>query len=164
MFDIGFWELVMVGVIALLVVGPERLPKLARTAGVYYGKARRFISTVRAGVERELKAEELRRVMDEQARSSGVHEIIEESKSALSETKSAVEDLDRDLRRQQDPSQVGLSEPHEAGAEEIPGSAEAEDLPKEKRVEAQAPETPDTKSAEEPPTKPPAEAHRSDDG
>jgi sec-independent protein translocase protein TatB len=163
MFDIGFWELVMVGVIALLVVGPERLPKLARTAGVYYGKARRFISTVRADVERELKAEELRRVMDEQARSSGVHEIIEESKSALSETKSAVEELDRDMRRQQE----AMKEEAEGGkaATQESGAAQADEPEAQKRVEAPAVDEPDAKPAEESPAKRPAdESHRSDDG
>lgn len=166
MFDIGFWELVMVGVIALLVVGPERLPKLARTAGVYYGKARRFIATVRADVERELKAEELRRVVDEQASSSGIHEIIEESKSALGETKSAVEELDRDLRRRQDPSKVGLaeSEPHEPSGEDNQGAAQVQEHPAQKRVEAPAPEKSDAQPAKEPPAKSPAEPHRSDDG
>ena len=43
MFDIGFWELAMLGVIALLVIGPERLPKAARVAGLWFGKIRGFV-------------------------------------------------------------------------------------------------------------------------
>ena len=155
MFDIGFWELVMIGVIALLVVGPERLPKLARTAGVYYGKARRFIGTVRADVERELKAEELRRVIDEQSRSTGIHEIVEESKSALSETKSAVEELDRDMRRQQE----AMRQEAEGGKAATQEGPPAEKVADEKRLE-ESPEKPAGKS----PEKPAAEPHRSDDG
>ncbi len=55
MFDIGFWELVLIGVVALLVVGPERLPKLARTAGLWIGRGRRMLSSVKAEIDRELK-------------------------------------------------------------------------------------------------------------
>ncbi len=47
MFDIGFWELSLLALVALLVVGPERLPKLARTAGLWLGKGRRLINSVR---------------------------------------------------------------------------------------------------------------------
>lgn len=83
MFDIGFWELALIGVVALLVIGPERLPKVARTAGLWFGKARHFIGSVKADIEKELRAEELKRIMDEQARSSGLHEILEETKSSL---------------------------------------------------------------------------------
>jgi sec-independent protein translocase protein TatB len=83
MFDIGFWELAVIGVVALLVIGPERLPKVARTAGLWFGKARYFIGSVKADIEKELRAEELKRILDEQARSSGLHEILEETKSSL---------------------------------------------------------------------------------
>jgi sec-independent protein translocase protein TatB len=85
MFDVGFSELVLIGIIALLVLGPERLPKVARTAGLWAGRARRFISSVKSDIEQELKAEELRQIMKEQAKSSGIHEIIEETKSDLEE-------------------------------------------------------------------------------
>ncbi len=92
MFEIGFWELVMVGVVALLVVGPERLPGLARTAGLWLGKARYFVSGVRAEIEREIKAEELRRVLNEQAQSTGLHEIVEETRQTLADSRSALKE------------------------------------------------------------------------
>ena len=85
MFDIGFWELAVIGVIALLVIGPERLPKLAYTAGLWFGKARRFVMSVKADIEQEVKAEELKQIMKKQAESSGIHEIIEETRDALDE-------------------------------------------------------------------------------
>ncbi len=91
MFDIGFWEMALIGVVALLVIGPERLPGLARTAGIWLGKGRRFVSSVKADVEREIRADELKRVMKEQAESSGLHEIVEETRSSVKETR---EELD----------------------------------------------------------------------
>jgi sec-independent protein translocase protein TatB len=54
MFDIGFWELVVIAVIALLVVGPERLPELVRETGRWIRAARRFITDTRYQIEREL--------------------------------------------------------------------------------------------------------------
>ncbi len=85
MFDIGFWELTVIAVVALLVIGPERLPKVARTAGLWAGRMRGFVMSVKADIDKELRAEELKRIMDEQARSSGIHEILEETKTTLNE-------------------------------------------------------------------------------
>ena len=85
MFDIGFWELAVIAVVALLVIGPERLPKVARTAGLWVGRMRGFVMSVKADVDRELRAEELKRIMDEQAQSSGLHDIIEETRESVEE-------------------------------------------------------------------------------
>jgi sec-independent protein translocase protein TatB len=59
MFDIGFWELCLIGVIALLILGPERLPRVARTAGMWAGRARRFMSEVKADIDAEMRRDEL---------------------------------------------------------------------------------------------------------
>jgi sec-independent protein translocase protein TatB len=91
MFDVGFFELLLIGVVALLVVGPERLPKLARTAGLWIGKGRRFISSVKADIEREIKAEELKKILDEQKRSHPMHEIMEETRGTLNDIKTQTE-------------------------------------------------------------------------
>jgi sec-independent protein translocase protein TatB len=61
MFDIGFTELVIIGVVALIVIGPERLPKVARTAGHLYGRMQRYVSTVRSDISREIQLDEIRR-------------------------------------------------------------------------------------------------------
>lgn len=68
MFDVGFGELLLIGVIALLVLGPERLPRAARTAGHWMGRARATVQRFTAEVDRELKAEELRQTLREEAR------------------------------------------------------------------------------------------------
>lgn len=80
MFDIGFWELAVIGVVALLVIGPERLPAVARTLGLWVGKARRFVSTVQSDISREMnKSEQLARLLEEQAKLKDMHEIIEQT-------------------------------------------------------------------------------------
>lgn len=80
MFDIGFSELLLILLVALVVVGPERLPRLARTAGLYIGRLRRTVAAVQADVQRELAAEDLKRTLQKQAESAGLHEIIEETR------------------------------------------------------------------------------------
>jgi sec-independent protein translocase protein TatB len=89
MFEIGFWELVMVGVVALLVVGPERLPALARTAGLWLGKARRMIADVKAEVDRELHLEEIKQTLRQQVNVSDLHDV----KDLASQMKSIHQDL-----------------------------------------------------------------------
>lgn len=83
MFDIGFWELAFIGVIALLVFGPERLPEVARTAGLWVSRIRRFIATVKRDVEQEIRAEELKRMLNQPNPLNEVHEILEETRQNL---------------------------------------------------------------------------------
>lgn len=59
MFDIGFSELLLVGIIALIVLGPERLPKAARSVGMFFGKIRRMMNNVQQEMEREIRMQEL---------------------------------------------------------------------------------------------------------
>jgi sec-independent protein translocase protein TatB len=71
-------ELLLIGVVALLVVGPERLPKLARTAGLWVGRARRALSSVKDEIDREIKADELREILRKQSESRPLESILEE--------------------------------------------------------------------------------------
>ena len=79
MFDIGIWELVLIMVIALIVLGPERLPEVARTLGHLLGKARSIARSVKSEIDRELAAEELQRVLGKQAESADPFEMIEKA-------------------------------------------------------------------------------------
>lgn len=62
MFDLSFFELMVIGVVALIVVGPERLPKVARTAGHLIGRAQRFVASVKSDISQEIQAEELKKL------------------------------------------------------------------------------------------------------
>lgn len=66
MFETSFLEMLVIGVVALLVIGPERLPTVARKIGLWVGKARRLIAHTRADIERELGTEELRSMLYKQ--------------------------------------------------------------------------------------------------
>jgi len=68
MFDVGFSEMLLVGLIALLVFGPERLPKVARQAAMWIKKARSMASSVKQEIDRELQLQELKETLDQQKR------------------------------------------------------------------------------------------------
>jgi sec-independent protein translocase protein TatB len=63
-FDIGFTELMVIGVVALIVIGPERLPGVARTIGHLAGRLQRYVNDVKADISREMEFEELRKMRD----------------------------------------------------------------------------------------------------
>jgi sec-independent protein translocase protein TatB len=65
MFDIGFSEIVVIGVVALVVIGPERLPRTARTLGHLFGRLQRYVNEVKADINREMELDELRRLRTE---------------------------------------------------------------------------------------------------
>jgi len=64
MFDIGFSELLVIGVVALIVIGPEKLPRVARTVGHLLGRMQRYVADVKADINREVELEELRKMRD----------------------------------------------------------------------------------------------------
>jgi sec-independent protein translocase protein TatB len=65
MFDINLSELMVIGVVALVVIGPERLPKVARTAGLLLGRLQRYVSDVKADINREMQLDELKKLQQE---------------------------------------------------------------------------------------------------
>ncbi|NOX76259.1 MAG: twin-arginine translocase subunit TatB [Gammaproteobacteria bacterium] len=80
MFDIGFWELSLIGVVALLVIGPERLPGVARSVGQWVGTAKRFVHSVQTDINAEVdKADELKHLLEEQSRVKSLHDILEKT-------------------------------------------------------------------------------------
>ncbi len=83
MFDIGFYELALIGVLALLVLGPKRLPEAARTAGLWVGKLRAFISGVKQDIDREIESGELADLKRLREELSQARTLIEESSNSI---------------------------------------------------------------------------------
>lgn len=76
MFDIAFTELLVIGIIALIVIGPERLPKVARTAGQWLGRLNRYVSQVKQDIDRDIKLEELRKMQQEMRETAQKYELL----------------------------------------------------------------------------------------
>jgi sec-independent protein translocase protein TatB len=86
MIDIGLTKIALIGVVALVVIGPEKLPKVARMAGSLFGRAQRYISEVKAEVSREIELDELRKMKtDVQEAAADVQQTISKN---LAETQS----------------------------------------------------------------------------
>ena len=83
MLDIGAAELLLIAVIGLIVVGPERLPRMARGAGIWVSKARRHLSDIQHDVNKELELEDLKREMQKQAESLKVDNVFEKEKPEI---------------------------------------------------------------------------------
>ena len=77
MFDISFSELLVIAVVALLVIGPERLPKVARTVGAFTGRMQRYMTQIKEEVNREMRFEELQKLQQE------IKQSVEQETSAL---------------------------------------------------------------------------------
>jgi sec-independent protein translocase protein TatB len=86
MFDIGFSELMVIGVVALIVIGPEKLPRMARTVGHLAGRLQRYVSDVKADINREIELEELRKMRDSMQQAASSFETNVQSEIAKTET------------------------------------------------------------------------------
>jgi sec-independent protein translocase protein TatB len=104
MFDAGFTELLLIGVVALVVIGPERLPGVARTAGKWLGKGRRMLSDVKAEIDQEIKAEELKKILEVQKQNKPLQELIESTTESIGDIKSDTEKMIADLEKVSQPS------------------------------------------------------------
>jgi sec-independent protein translocase protein TatB len=130
--DIGFSELMVIGVVALIVIGPERLPRVARTAGHLLGRFQRYVSEVKADINREIELSELKSIrssMEDAARSiestvkSEMHSVEDGFRSAQAQLDGAGEALEQaqqDINR----SLAPFASPHlSVGADSQSGAA-----------------------------------------
>ncbi len=85
MFDIGFLELIVIGVLALLVLGPERLPTAARTTGVWIGRIKQSFSAIQQEVNQQLNMEDLQRQLEENRRK--LEDTLQQQEQSILEPK-----------------------------------------------------------------------------
>ncbi|WP_333877801.1 Sec-independent protein translocase protein TatB [Methylobacter sp.] len=116
MFDVGFSELCLIGLVSLLVIGPERLPKVARLAGFWLGKTRNMVASVKEEIKLELQAEEMRQIFKEQSGLQEVQQILDETSDTL---KSTIDPLSTTSRTQDDDLNAAVAEP-EPNKEQLP--------------------------------------------
>jgi sec-independent protein translocase protein TatB len=86
MFDIGFSELMVIGLVALIVIGPQKLPRVARTLGHLAGRLQRYVADVKADIDREIEFEELRKMRDSMQQAASGFESSVSSEIAKTET------------------------------------------------------------------------------
>lgn len=111
MFDMGFQEVVLIGIIALIIIGPERLPSVARSIGLWVGKMQRFVAGVKSDIANELQTDELRSMLSSQ------EDQIRELKNMVNETKS-------DLEKTAQQAQKSVSEGMDSAVDQVKDAAE----------------------------------------
>ena len=123
MFDIGFSELMVIAVVALIVIGPERLPKVARTVGHLFGRMQRYVNDVKADISREMALDDLRKLqasMQDTARSieESVNQEVSAAESEMNrlsgEAQSAVAEAQAEPAKN-DTTPVAASDPGSSG-------------------------------------------------
>ncbi len=107
MFEVGFSEILMVGLVALLVIGPEKLPKVARMAGYWIGKSKRMVAAVKQEISEEFQAEELRQSLKNQSGLNELQKLVEETSNDLRNIKESISSLDSNKIQQ---TQLGQDE------------------------------------------------------
>lgn len=129
MFDIGFSELFIIMLVGLLVIGPERLPKVARTLGALFGRLQRYVNDVKADISREVELDELRKMkteFEDAARSV--------EKSVSDELRSTEDELNRSIA----PPGSRTDAESAPGTPGASGPATASGAPTEERAAADA--------------------------
>jgi sec-independent protein translocase protein TatB len=121
MFDIGFSEMMVIAVVALLVLGPERLPRVARTIGHLLGRAQRYVNDVKSDINREMELSELKKVREE---------FETTARSVQDSVQTSARELEADWSRTTEPVSSPAAEPAEPPVAMLTGAdAEASLLP-----------------------------------
>ncbi len=115
MFDVGFSELLVVGVVALVVIGPERLPKVARTAGILLGRMQRYVHNVKADISREMQLDELKKLQAEMQESARNFE-----QTIAAEAQTIGKDLGEAVESAKEAGAELLKPPESAAAQNVP--------------------------------------------
>ncbi len=132
MFDMGFLELLLISIIALIVLGPERLPKAARTLGLWIGKAKQSFESIKNEIDRELKVKELQQQIEEQKIKLESDAGINELKDGLENTVNSINSETSGIKNEFSVNSAEITE-QEPGdnANAISSKAENENTPEE---------------------------------
>jgi sec-independent protein translocase protein TatB len=130
MFDIGFSELLVIAVVALIVIGPERLPKVARTLGHLFGRMQRYVNDVKADISREMELEELKKMQ------SSVEDAARSFQSSVTE---GIGDAEREMNRLAQDTQSAVDAYAEAAA---PAQQAASAAPEQRELALDASQKP----------------------
>lgn len=104
MFDVGFWELCLIGLVSLIVIGPEKLPKVARIAGFWIGKTKNMVASVKSEIKQELQEEEIRQILDKHPKVDDFKNTIEDTANSFKKSAQSIKQSLKDQTNQTDES------------------------------------------------------------
>jgi sec-independent protein translocase protein TatB len=131
MFDLGFSQLIIIGVVLLIVVGPERLPTVARAAGHLFGRMQRYVTDVKADIRREMQFDELKKLQEqarelEQSLQKGMGSIHSDVQEALSLPESKTDEIAALPQETAAAMDVDFFASNESDAQNSPSESESE--------------------------------------
>ncbi len=138
MFDVSFTELIVIGVVALVVLGPERLPKVARTVGHLLGRAQRYVNDVKSDIQREIELDELRKF--KQQMDDAAQDVNQSLRQAGDSVRGDLEAAQRTLDETAAEAKRSIAPPDSASA---PAGAAAATLPEDAALKPAADPAPD---------------------
>ena len=125
MFDVGFSELIVIALVALIVIGPERLPRVARTLGALLGRAQRYVNDVKADIQREVDLDELKNIQSTfQEAAKSVEQSVHEVSSELQATGESLNQSVLGAKDEADAAAAASPAPDLAATETPPASAQ----------------------------------------
>jgi len=143
MFDVGFSEIMVIAVVALIVIGPERLPKAARTLGHLFGRLQRYVNDVKSDINREIELDELRKL--QQQVKTAATDFETSMTSVVKEAETGVRSVESELNAAADaaPPETPAAPPETPAADMLPlPRTVAEPAPGERAVERTPPPAP----------------------
>lgn len=132
MFDIGFSELMLIGVVALVVIGPERLPAVARTLGHLFGRLQRYVNDVKADISREIELDELKKFKNQ------FEEAAQSVESSVRAEVTGAEATFDSIAAEVNPGEPGAAEAVQGAPEAVTADATAAAVVADAQVEAGA--------------------------
>ena len=93
MFDFGFWEISIIAIITLIVVGPDKMPALARKAGLYVGKFNKFVRKIKTDINDELQADELKEQLSIKDEKSTLSQALDDVKDSVDQYKQEITEV-----------------------------------------------------------------------
>jgi sec-independent protein translocase protein TatB len=147
MFDVGFSEMLVIGIVALVVIGPERLPRVARTVGVLFGRLQRYVSQVKSDINREMEVADLGKVKSEFENAARSFKSDIEAQAAAAE---------RDFREAGDYVERQVQEAKQAASGSAAAAAPTESMPAAAAALPSEPASPQLELGIDEPPQPPA--------
>ena len=131
MFDIGFMELVLIAVVALIVVGPEKLPGAIRTTTLWIGRAKRSFNQVKSEIEREINTDEIRRQLHNESIMAGIEKAKKQADTLVQTARHNVDEFDNEMKTTLKSEENALREiaAREPAKSEKPAAALAHETP-----------------------------------
>lgn len=110
MFDIGFMELMLISIVALIVIGPEKLPGAIRTATLWIGRAKRSFQQVKSEIEREINADDIKRQLHNEAILADLKKVKDKADALVEDTKGKIDDAKKEFKKEQEQLESSIAD------------------------------------------------------